>query len=178
MASELPAPADRVWTALKHPASFLYVIKGILRVPALEGRAEPYREGESGSGWIFLFHVIPLHRHHATLEALDEETMTIKSREHGGFIRSWNHILRVEPLDATRCRYHDIVEIDAGSFTPVTAAFAKFLYRYRHRRWRKLVRKHLWDTTRPRFGRPGRSGKSAEAGLTAPHAVPKGEGDA
>ena len=147
--SDLLAPADRVWSALKHPASFLYVVRGLFRVPALEGRTHPYREGESGSGWIFLFHVIPLHRHHATLVSLDDDSMTIKSREYGGFVRSWNHTLRVEPVDSARCRYHDIVEIDAGRVTPVVAAFSHLIYRYRHRRWRKLVRKHLVTAPEP-----------------------------
>ncbi|HEX2089952.1 MAG TPA: hypothetical protein VHI54_08530 [Actinomycetota bacterium] len=143
VASVFPAPAGRVWEALQHPASFLYVVRGLFRIPSLEGRTEPYREGESGSGWIFLFHVIPLHRHHATLESIDHDEMTMKSREHGGVIRSWRHTLRVEPLDNARCRYHDVVEIDAGDLTPLVAAFARLLYRYRHRRWRRLVLKHL-----------------------------------
>ena len=48
--TELPASADRVWQAMCHPASFTYVTRGLIGVPALAGRTEPFREGETGTG--------------------------------------------------------------------------------------------------------------------------------
>ena len=48
--TELPASADKVWHAMCHPASFTYVTRGLIGIPALAGRTEPFREGESGTG--------------------------------------------------------------------------------------------------------------------------------
>lgn len=141
--SELPTGAERVWQAMQHPAAMSYVLRGLFGMPVLAGRTEPFRAGESGSGWMFLFHVIPLHRHHITLVDLDPETRTMRSRERGGLVREWNHTLHVEPVCEHRCRYSDTVEIDAGPFTGLVAAAAKGIYAYRHRRWRKLVNRHL-----------------------------------
>lgn len=141
--SELPASADQVWQAMQHPAAMSYVLRGLIGMPVLAGRTEPFHQGEAGSGWMFLFHVIPLHRHHIALVDLDPETRTMRSREHGGLVRAWNHTLHAEPAGEQRCRYSDTVEIDAGPFTGLIAAAAVAIYRYRHRRWRKLVRRHL-----------------------------------
>jgi hypothetical protein len=141
--TELPTNADKVWHAMCHPASFTYVTRGLIGVPALAGRTEPFRQGESGTGWLLLFHLIPLSRHTIHLASLDQATRTLRSREHGGILRAWNHQLRVQPAGYQRCRYSDTVEIDASALTGAVAAIAKWIYRYRQRRWHKLVRNHL-----------------------------------
>jgi hypothetical protein len=58
-------------------------------------------------------------------------------------LRTWDHTLHVEPVDQTSCRYSDTVDIDAGALTPAATLMAGWIYRYRHRRWRKLVVRHL-----------------------------------
>ncbi len=143
MSTELDADADRVWTAMQHPATFLYVCRGLFGIPALAGRPEPFREGESGTGWLFLFHLLPFSRHTIRLAELDPDTRTMRSREHGGLLRAWNHTLHAEPLGEGRSRYIDKVEIDAGALTGVVAWVAVWIYRYRQRRWRRLARRHL-----------------------------------
>ena len=141
--TELPTSADRVWEAMRHPASFSYVTRGLIGVPALAGRTEPYREGECGTGWLLLFHLIPLSHHTIHLVEIDAASRTLRSREHGGILKAWNHTLHAEPLGDQRCSYSDTVEIDAGRLTGLVAAAARWIYRYRQRRWHRLVRKHL-----------------------------------
>jgi len=135
--------AERVWHAMQSPATFLYVCKGLFGVPALAGRAEPLRVGERGTAWLFAFHLIPAYRHTVEIAEVDEATRTIRSHEHGGVLRAWNHTLHAEPIDDNRCRYSDTVDIDAGRLTALVAAIAVGIYRYRQRRWHKLVRLHL-----------------------------------
>ncbi len=139
----LPTDADRVWSAMLSPATFLYVCKGLLGFPALAGRTESMRRGDGGSGWLFAFHLIPAYRHTIEVVDVDEASGTIRTREHGGLLKAWNHTLRVEPLDQASCRYSDTVDIDAGIATAVVATVATGIYRYRQRRWRKLVRRHM-----------------------------------
>lgn len=50
IATELPTTADLVWGAMKHPASFLYVCRGLVGFPALAGRTDEIRPGEAGRG--------------------------------------------------------------------------------------------------------------------------------
>jgi hypothetical protein len=151
VSTELPTDADRVWAAMKQPATFLYVVRGLLAMPALAGRSEPVRPGEAGSGWLFAFHVVPAYRHTIEVVEVDEESRTLRTHEHGGVLRRWDHVLHAEPVTGTgsgsgsgaRCRYSDTVTIDAGRLTGVVAAMAVGIYRYRQRRWHRLVRKHL-----------------------------------
>jgi hypothetical protein len=139
----LPTDADSVWRAMQYPVTFLYVCRGLFRLPALEGRSAPLRVGERGSGWLFAFHLIPAYRHTLEILGADESTRTITTHEYGGLLTSWDHTLHVEPITESRCRYSDTVDIDAGRLTPVVALVARGLYRYRQRRWHLLVARHL-----------------------------------
>lgn len=139
----LPADTGRVWQAMQQVPTFLYVCRGLFGVPALAGRTEPFRAGDHGTGWLFAFHVIPAYRHTIEVRDVDDTTRTIRTHEYGGVLRSWDHTLHVEPVTDQSCRYSDTVEIDAGRLTSVVAALARGIYAYRHRRWRKLVDKHM-----------------------------------
>ena len=138
--SELAADLDRVWHLMQLPATFLYLCRGLFGVPALADRIEPLRAGERGTGWLMAFHVWPAYRHTIEVLSVDEASHTIRTHEYGGRIRSWNHTLHAEPAGPGRCRYADTIEIDAGWCTGLVALGAAGIFRYRHRRWRKLIR--------------------------------------
>lgn len=80
----LPTSAERVWSAMLSPATFLYVCKGLFGFPALAGRTEALRLGESGTGWLFAFHVIPAYRHTINVVEVDEAAGTIRTRSMAG----------------------------------------------------------------------------------------------
>lgn len=148
--TDLPTTADKVWEAMQHPASFLYVTRGLFGFPALTGRTDAVRPGERGTGRLMLFHLIPLSRHTIHVVEVDPSTRTLRSREHGGFLRAWNHTLHVEPTGDGTCRYSDTVDIDAGPLTGLVALAATGIYRYRQRRWHRLAHRHLLPTG-PRY---------------------------
>lgn len=139
LSTVLDAPADRVWQAVTAPAAFRLVTRGLVRVVGLRRRATPWREGETVSGLLLLFGVLPVSVHHLTVERLDAGTRELQSDEHGGMVRRWRHLIRVTPVDERRCRYEDLVEVDAGLLTPVIAAFARRFYAIRQHRWRELA---------------------------------------
>ncbi|MGH3531152.1 MAG: hypothetical protein ACRDUT_04070 [Mycobacterium sp.] len=143
LTTTLPTSADRVWGAMQSTTTMLYVCRGLFGMPALNGRSEPFHAGERGSGRLWAFHVIPAYRHTIEVAGLDHDTRTIRTHEHGGVLTAWDHTLHVEPIDEQSCRYSDTVAIDAGRATFAIAAIAKGIFRYRHRRWHKLVRQHL-----------------------------------
>jgi ligand-binding SRPBCC domain-containing protein len=144
--SELPASVGAVWAALKRPETFLYVTRGVMGAPALkkqlaEGGIDGIRPGLEGAGRIFLFHVLPLHRHSVSVLEVDDETRTIRTTERGGPIRRWDHTLRATAKDGRTTVYEDLVEIEAGRLTAAIAWVARAFYRYRHLRWRRLSRR-------------------------------------
>ena len=137
--TDLPVDADRVWALMLLPSTFLYVTRGLLGFPSLAGRTEPMHEGETGTGWLLLFHVVPFSRHTIHVLSIDADTRTIRTREHGGVLRRWDHTLQVDPLGSGGCRYRDSVAIDAGFLTPLVAVVARGIFRYRQHRWHSLV---------------------------------------
>lgn len=135
----LEASADAVWAAVKTPAAFRRVTRGLLVMPAIKKRTDEWREGETIVGWVFLFGLIPFARHHLHVADVDESARTLRSREYGGLLEAWNHDIVVSPLDGARCEYRDRIEIDAGIFTPLVGLYAQWFYWMRQRRWRKLA---------------------------------------
>lgn len=138
-ATVLDAPADAVWAAVRTPAAFRTVTRGLLTMPVLRRRTRPWSEGEIVIGWVLLFRCIPFSRHHLHIARIDDTTMTLCSHEHGGLVRRWDHDIVVTPVDDHRCRYRDRVEIDAGVLTPLVVAFARWFYGVRQRRWQVLA---------------------------------------
>lgn len=141
--TELPTAAERVWDAMLSPATFLYVCRGLFGVPALAGRVERFRAGECGTARLWAFHIFPAYRHTIEVVEIDHATTTIRTHEHGGILSTWNHTLRVRAIGADRCRYSDTIEFDAGVPTPLLVPVVAGIFRYRQRRWRKLVNRHL-----------------------------------
>lgn len=136
----LDAPAGHVWRAVKTPAAFRHVTRGLIRLTGIRQRTASWQAGESVRGVLLLFGVVPVSVHRLTVERIDDERRELQSDEHGGLLRRWRHLIRVTPIDATHCRYEDQVEIDAGFATPLVAAFARHFYAIRQRRWQALAR--------------------------------------
>jgi hypothetical protein len=135
----LEASADAVWAAVKTPAAFRRVTRGILAMPVIGGRQDDWREGETVVGWVFLFGFLPFSRHHLHVAGIDESKRVLSSREHGGLISAWNHDIEVLPIDAGTCHYRDRIEIEAGIVTTLVVLYARWFYRTRQRRWRALA---------------------------------------
>lgn len=148
ISTELDAPAEAVWTALKRKATFLHVTRGFMGFRGAREWPEEWREGSEVRARLLFFHLIPGWEHKLRVIRIDEDKREIVSSEQGGFVETWNHALRVEPIRATRSRYTDEIEIRAGFLTPLVWAFAHVFYRYRQMRWRELARL-LADTELP-----------------------------
>ena len=96
-----------------------------------------------GSGFtirMFFFHIIPAPwKHRILIERVDDQVRELQSRESGGLIKRWDHLISVASASDGRTLYTDRIEIEAGIFTRPTVWFAKILFAYRQRRWRKLA---------------------------------------
>ena len=137
--SVLDAPADAVWSAVQTPQAFRFVTRGLIGWLPLRGRTEPWQEGEEATGLLLLGGILPVSSHRIRVAEIDHGARVLRSDESGGLLRSWRHRMQVEPLDQHRCRYHDVIDIDAGPATSLVAAFAQAFFSERHRRWRLLA---------------------------------------
>ena len=140
LSSSLSASADAVWNAVKTPAAFRKVTRGLLTMPVINNRPDEWHEGETVIGWVFLFGFIPFSHHHLHIAKIDEEARTLSSREQGGLLKRWDHDIVVTQVGPETCSYRDRIDIDAGVVTPFVVLYARFFYRMRQRRWRALAR--------------------------------------
>ncbi len=138
--TELPADAALVWRGVCTPAAFEHVAAPLIRYPAAGAIDRPWRRDDVVEGWTFLFGIVPFSKHHLRIADLDDDARRLTSAEHGGVIRTWNHVIEVEPVAPDRCRYTDRIDIDAGPLTLLVATYAHLFYRHRQRRWTRLAR--------------------------------------
>jgi hypothetical protein len=134
--SELPIAAERAWELMSNPAMLNFVMPPVMGLSGLPERWS----GAGGVDRLELraFGRIPLWEHVIRFERF--EPNQIVTDESGGPVKVWRHAARVEPLDRSRCRYVDDIEVDAGWATPLVWAYAQYQYRHRQRQWRALAR--------------------------------------
>lgn len=137
--SHLPASPDAVWRAVKRPQTFATVVRPLFFMPALKRYGDDIAQpGLEGTGFVWLFGIVPLERRTIRIVAVDETARRMETAERAGVIRSWTHVLLVEP-DGEGTRYTDEVTFDAGPLTGALRPVIAGLFAYRHRRWaRKL----------------------------------------
>lgn len=141
VSTSLSAPSDRAWDLLLRKDTFLFITQGALDcLDADKWPARLFNLGAVLQTRIRLLGLGPAMPHEIHIVRLSEPELQIETREKGGLIRSWDHYMRIEPVSAVRCRYTDSIRIDAGLLTPLVWLFAAMFYRYRHRRWQKLLK--------------------------------------
>lgn len=136
----VPSNADVVWSSVCSPAGFRFVSRGLVTWAAASQRDEPWREGETVSGWMYAGGVIPVAFHTLTFVRLDDRTREFRTDEHGGIITSWRHSITVTPIDAAQCRIDDSVVFSGGWMTPVLELAVRLFYIIRKPRWVGLAR--------------------------------------
>jgi hypothetical protein len=140
LSRSLPASADAIWNAVKTPAAFRKVTRGLLTMPVINRRRDEWHEGETVIGWVFLFGFIPFSHHHLHIAKIDEKARTLSSREQGGLVKRWDHDIIVTHVSPDTCSYRDRIDIYAGVVTPLVVLYARFFYRIRQCRWRALAK--------------------------------------
>lgn len=97
----LPISADAAFALAQKPATFAYVARGVLRVPALEGLEGPAGAlavpGARVSGRLWWLGVVPSWTHHLEVVAVEPERWELRTKERGGPIRRWDHRLTFAP---------------------------------------------------------------------------------
>lgn len=144
----VPATADDMWRAVRSPAGFRFVARGLVRWPVAAQRTEPWHEGETVSGWMFAAGIVPVAHHSLTFVRLDDATREFRTDEHGGVIRRWNHSITVTPVDDSHSRIDDSVTFSGGIFTWPLALAVRVFYFIRRPRWIALARAIVAGTVR------------------------------
>ncbi len=147
--TSLKIPAAAAWGLLKQRDTFLFITRGAVRYRGADTWPQTLMaEGVKIETVVHLLGFLPGSRHSFRIVRVDELAREVATEESGGFIRGWNHSMRVEEAGDKDCVYHDRVELRAGFLTPIVWLIASVFYRYRQHRWRRLASR--WSATEHR----------------------------
>ena len=138
----LNAPISRVWEELNRPQLLDYVSRGMVSLRPIEPETLPeiweerdYKLGVRQYGWLPVgWQVIKIERPRAR-----SGRRFLRDNGHGKFVKQWDHLTTLEPVDDNYTRFTDRLDLEAGIFTGYTAHFARKYYAYRQNRWAELV---------------------------------------
>lgn len=139
--SVLPCAAELAWAEVQKSALLQEVAHPLVSFSTPNGEQLPHRwlEGMTVHCRSYLFGLIPLGLRKLLFERVDSQHHEIHTREQDAIVSRWDHRIRVQPLDASHCRYSDEIEIDAGLLTPIVWGFAVLFYRHRQTRWQTVA---------------------------------------
>lgn len=151
VATLLDVGAPVVMAALQQVETLAEVTRGALAVRAARGTLPTLwpSDGTPVELVVRPLHLPPGWHHTIRVVELDTAGGVLRSEEHGGPLRRWEHTIRVQPVHPDRCRYVDDVLLDAGALTPVAAVLTEAFYRWRQLRWRRLARRLADQRTTP-----------------------------
>ena len=139
--SVLDCSAPKVWNELLNSSSFVYIIKPLVYAKPCCPAQYPDRLYEGLTLIIrpFLFSFVPMSKKTINIETVDHDSFFMQTREFDSLVDVWDHEIRVRKTTNGQTKYSDTIEIKAGIFTPLVCLFAKWFYRHRQNRWKKLA---------------------------------------
>jgi hypothetical protein len=141
--SVLPCSAEGAWAAVRTSALLLEVCRPLVAIRPLPGQSLPeaWTEGVEILCRPSLFGLIPLGTRSLIFKRIDPQRFEIQTHESDPLVKRWDHLIHIQPLKDTRCRYSDRIEIDAGLLTLLVWTFAVAFYHYRQFRWQGVARR-------------------------------------
>ena len=139
----LDCSAPKIWNELLNLSSFTYIIKPLVYAQLCSPSQYPERLYEGLTLIIrpYLFSFLPMSKKTINIETVDHDSFFMQTREFDSLVHIWDHSIMVKQTDNGQTKYSDTIKIEAGIFTPVVWLFAKWFYRHRQNRWKKLALK-------------------------------------
>ena len=137
--SVFPCSTERLMKELEKIKSFIYVGKPMVHFVELPGHRLPeyWAEGKYLVE-MRLFGILPLGNQWIVL-SINREERHIRDNGYSSLIKKWDHNITLQEQDKGMTLYRDTIDIEAGGFTPFVVLFAQMFFRWRQKRWRKLI---------------------------------------
>jgi hypothetical protein len=136
--SYLPCTVEQAWEAIQSSALLMEVSPRLGDPATLLQSPMPERWTEARQ---IVLQLPWFGRRTIEVERVDPQAHLIRTQERDAVVRRWQHTMEVRAAPRGGCHYSDTVEVEAGAYTPAVYALAQYLYRYRHRGWRKVARR-------------------------------------
>lgn len=127
---EYSYPPDLLWKIVTGLGHLEEVTSGLLSFRGLpKGRIA---EGDLLDVEVSILGITPYQPYRMEVVSLNDRERSFQSSERGAGVKSWKHHLKVEPTEHGS-RLVEQIAIDAGLMTPVFSAWARYLYKRRHK---------------------------------------------
>jgi hypothetical protein len=144
LTTTIPASSETVWHHVQTPRLLDHIAAPLIRFgypdtvdrggtwPVGEHRMSMRLMGILPMGWQIIGIELP--------ESPDADTILLRDNGYSPLIKRWDHWIAIRPdPESDGTLYTDRVHIDAGLLTPLIAAYARFFYAHRQKRWRALA---------------------------------------
>ncbi len=140
--SQLPIPPALAWEQVQSPQLLQHIAAPLLTFHPRGGDfPQIWSPGEYRAG-LRLYGLLPVGEQVIGIEYPTSGAPVgghvLRDNGRGGLVTRWDHLMLIAPENGGT-RYTDKVEIEAGTVTGLAAAFARYFYRHRQRRWRQLI---------------------------------------
>jgi hypothetical protein len=143
VATEIPAPAQRVWEEIGKTRLLQYVCAPMQYFRPIDPPTFPehWHEGQFKVA-LRAFGFLPVGTQWVVISFSEgaNSSRQIRDNGHGNIAKRWDHLITIAPRDDGNTDYRDEIDIEAGFLTPFIWAYAWLFYHHRQRRWRKLAR--------------------------------------
>lgn len=132
---------EKFWALLIQNATLKFICDPLVRFAPEDSPEFPerWKHRSKMRCRCFLFGIFPTGIRNFYFETVDPGKMLVQTRESDPLIRRWDHMMSVKRSEKGGTRYQDEVEIDAGLLTLFVWCWATWFYRYRHKRWARLL---------------------------------------
>ncbi|KLE14229.1 hypothetical protein [Clostridium sp. C8] len=131
--------SDQLFNEIKKSKSLFYIAEPLVKFVEVENHLIPefWEEGKYlikmyilgfipfGSQWIII--------------SMDDDIKNIRDNGYSKIIKKWDHNVYLKDIGNNRTLYADTIEINAGILTLFIVLFANIFYRFRQKRWKKLI---------------------------------------
>jgi ligand-binding SRPBCC domain-containing protein len=144
--SQLSVTPEKVWEWLNQTDTLFFITKGWVHFVDKTNFTTQWEQGQVIQTVIKPFVIGASAKYEIRITLVDDVAFTIKTEESGAGIKSWNHVMQVNSVSGSTatCQLIDVVEVDAGVLTGAFTVYVWCYYKWRHRRWKKLIRRRLY----------------------------------
>ena len=138
---------DIIFDKVQEPNILLRITSPLLKFKNISPEVLPkkWKINDSFQFKLYFLCFIPVGFHNIKVIKIDKNNYEIISNETGKIAKVWNHYIYLKKIDNKKTHYTDKIEIKAGIFTLFIWLFAKFFYRYRQKKWKKLLKSQSYS---------------------------------
>lgn len=135
--------SEELFREVKKTESLFYIAKPLIKFVQLPEHPLPelWEEGKYPVK-MYILGFIPFGKQWIVI-SIDNNNLRMRDNGYSKLIKKWDHNIYLKGVGENKTLYTDTIDINAGILTIFIAMFANIFYRWRQKRWRRLINNHF-----------------------------------